>query len=585
MKLNFFSICKRKAKKPPLPCDLSVPELPHVSIPGTERSWHTSRKHNFDFLSDTAMPACEIQPPLGELTDPPTPLASPPGDKERELYYAGLPSCPWLLARSSTFLWKAPEAFGRHIRIERSLEMWTHSIVGLMDKVGPDIIETLHSKSVPWTSVNVLRIGYEGMHLPVILWIGVKPLSLSRDDVKIALECKGILVKYSIYDADCELQEAETFPLTKLMKPSLYDQTADLQVYLTGTLGILISTKVYPDTKGTLGLYLNSQGKTYGVTARHVVFPSKSNYHARFNYNSADESQEWHEVVLPGGRTLNRLGEDVKMQHEDYEVAVDLKTRKLTYLSEKKQDGMEEVQETKNQLEEIKWGILHLEALDKNLQTFQKDHNHVMGHIAPISTGNPDNYMANWCVYEVSSSKINDFSGNVVDLGRRICPKWFTRAMNPNIKNAHKFVYPIDRQVLLWDIIPIAEMNKPLMIDKKGSLRLMVFKRGSVTGMGNEIMSYTRTCGLTTKAWPILGCEKFNSVPFSKRGDFGAVVADARCRMGGLLTGGSGNGIWSEVTNVTYITPLEFLLKNMEENGVHNPDVNVGPQEPEEKED
>jgi len=143
--------------------------------------------------------------------------------------------------------------------------------------------------------------------------------------------------------------------------------------------------------------------------------------------------------------------------------------------------------------------------------------------------------MADWCVYEVSSSKIDDFSSNVVDLGRRICPEWFTRAMNPNVKTAHKFVYPVDRQVLLWDIIPIAEMNKPLTIDKKGSLRLMVFKRGSVTGvtigMGNEIMSYTRTCGLITKdsEWPILGCEKFNSVPFSKRGDSGAVVADARC--------------------------------------------------------
>jgi len=81
-----------------------------------------------------------------------------------------------------------------------------------------------------------------------------------------------------------------------------------------------------------------------------MLFPSKSNYHTGFNYNSADESQERHKVVLPGGRTLDRLGEDVKTQHEDYKVAVDLKT----YLSEKKRDGMEEVQETKNQLEEIK---------------------------------------------------------------------------------------------------------------------------------------------------------------------------------------------------------------------------------------
>ena len=51
--------------------------------------------------------------------------------------------------------------------------------------------------------------------------------------------------------------------------------------------------------------------------------------------------------------------------------------------------------------------------------------------------------------------------------------------------------------------------------------------------------------------------------------------------MGGLFTG-SANGIRA-TSDVTYVMPLEFLLNNMEENGVHSPDVNVGPKEPEGK--
>jgi len=131
--------------------------MTETSVPGMETcgSSGTGRKHDFDFLSDTAMPTCEIQlePPLGEITDLPTTLASPSRDQESELYYVGLPSCPLLLARSSTFLWEAPEAYPNR-KILRNVG--THSIVGLMDKVGPDIIETLDLKSVPWTSVDVL---------------------------------------------------------------------------------------------------------------------------------------------------------------------------------------------------------------------------------------------------------------------------------------------------------------------------------------------------------------------------------------------------------------------------------------------
>ena len=51
--------------------------------------------------------------------------------------------------------------------------------------------------------------------------------------------------------------------------------------------------------------------------------------------------------------------------------------------------------------------------------------------------------------------------------------------------------------------------------------------------------------------------------PFS---DEGAVV-DAKGRMGGLLTGGG----TTDSTDMSYATPLEFLLTNMEEAGFRKP--------------
>ena len=79
-----------------------------------------------------------------------------------------------------------------------------------MDQLFPEISKTLDSKEVNWTSIDVVKIGYDWGDRPVILWIGVKPSSLSGEKgVEVALACKELLVKYGINDVECEIRESQ----------------------------------------------------------------------------------------------------------------------------------------------------------------------------------------------------------------------------------------------------------------------------------------------------------------------------------------------------------------------------------------
>jgi hypothetical protein len=61
------------------------------------------------------------------------------------------------------------------------------------------------------------------------------------------------------------------------------------------------------------------------------------------------------------------------------------------------------------------------------------------------------------------------------------------------------------------------------------------------------------------------------SGPFSAPGDSGSIVADGRGRVGGLITGGAGN---TKFVDVTYATPLFWLLPRIKANGFPNAHLN-----------
>jgi|SRR6266545_6720568 len=96
-------------------------------------------------------------------------------------------------------------------------------------------------------------------------------------------------------------------------------------------------------------------------------------------------------------------------------------------------------------------------------------------------------------------------------------------------------------------------------------------KIGLTVGRVNEVLSVSRYISgysepLATREWVIL--------PYKHSDLFRITVTQGHLSSTprGLLTGGSG------VTDMSYATPMESLLKNMEEAGFHNPNPNVGQQ-------
>ena len=68
------------------------------------------------------------------------------------------------------------------------------------------------------------------------------------------------------------------------------------------------------------------------------------------------------------------------------------------------------------------------------------------GHVVyspPIDKGNKSNdYTMGWALYEVDPSQIKNFSGKVIDLGQEVSLEKLKEALDPNIQNPYKFVYP-----------------------------------------------------------------------------------------------------------------------------------------------
>lgn len=142
-------------------------------------------------------------------------LPSPLSEMEAKHYYYGLPSAPVLVARSSTTPWEAPTGPEAYHKPKELRPVYNHSI---SEAWGGDlprkVIATLDSMKVNWTSLDIVRIGYEGEHPgPVDLWIGVLPESLCSDDGLVAVsKCRELLEEYGIADVDVEIRESVRWP-------------------------------------------------------------------------------------------------------------------------------------------------------------------------------------------------------------------------------------------------------------------------------------------------------------------------------------------------------------------------------------
>ena len=139
--------------------------------------------------------------------------SSPLSDLEAKFYYAGLPSAPVLVARTSTTPWEAPTGPEAYPVPKELRPVTNHPLLKIWgDSLAFKLIALLDSDSmkVKFTSLDIIRIGIaEEDYAPVILWIGVIPASLSRSDgTNVAAKCKELLIEHNITDVDVEIRES-----------------------------------------------------------------------------------------------------------------------------------------------------------------------------------------------------------------------------------------------------------------------------------------------------------------------------------------------------------------------------------------
>lgn len=253
--------------------------------------------------------------------------------------------------------------------------------------------------------------------------------------------------------------------------------------------------------------------------------------------------------------------------------------------------------EAKKQLEGVQYELGQAKKAVEKLEPFYQEvstrwaalESRVIGHVVPSPPINPgvggsgEGYTEDWAVVEIDASKIgaDNFDGNAIDLGHRSCPGKFHQMMNPNPQDPPSFEYPFDCLLRLQGTISDDEMRHPIAFDQNGEPYVMVIKRGNAragltVGRANDYFSYTRIYdndgeAKTSKEWAILPFDS-KSGAFSANCDSGSVIVDGRGHIGGL-TSGAGTSVSSK-TDITYATPITFLLKRMEEAGLQKPNIN-----------
>lgn len=508
-----------------------------------------------------------------ECTVPAAPTApSPPSSIEAERYYYGIHSRPRLVARSSTNVWVKPTGPEAHLITKELGPLGSHPLRDIWEaSVGPAIFEYLDSKGVKWTSIDPVRIGYDDeIPRPAIVWIGVVPGSLSAEDgVEIAVHCKGILTAHQMDDVHVEIRESEVFRYAshKTYKPALTSNaTARDREPFSTALGLPICAEVTPSIEGTGGFFFTdprNPGKLYLLTARHVVFhPDKD---PNVLYQHGNSSQPRKNVLLFGDAAMEKYLKAIESEIGSKQIIIGQLERRLEAAEQTDEDAEKERKQVLPQLEKAREAMENLEKFLADVSRDWKEReNRVLGYVVlspPIGLDvGEEGFTEDWAVIEINDEIVDEF----------------TAGMFPHPANPPSLEYSGDRLLKFYGTIPDEEMWKPsprTFDHANDPCIMMVFKRGYApdltVGRLNTIRSFTRVYfkgqpGQMSKEVAVLP-RNSESGPFSSPGDSGSTVIDGMGRIAGLLTSGAGV---TDVSDCTYLTSINFLVKRMLEYGL-----------------
>ncbi|KAK1844964.1 hypothetical protein CCHR01_12425 [Colletotrichum chrysophilum] len=501
-------------------------------------------------------------------------------------YYHGLPSNPTLLARSPDPTWNPPidnyepgfyspspvdkylSPLGRHPITEK----WNNDDGSA--SLRSHVLQNL--KGVNWTSVDILRCGHQHEEdLPAILFVSVEPGSTTPEEAQqLADRCAATLINHGLTDVSCEVKESHVVPLSTLQPLATVvdtNQSWKASYNLTDLVGATIAGSEQQEKQGTKGPYLRVKTVENGITTssvcaltcRHVL---SSSAQGTEHYGSNKIWQGCEPVVQP------------EIHHPT----------KLDYL-------------TKRQARKVQD---HCDDPAAEERTFASSNarstvdSMAFGHLTRARQGSSGR-ATDWALIRLDADKHErplDTIKNHVSIGFGI-----DNGYNHGYEAeqycfvANTFFPPQDGIHNLRGILPVANIQAPESEDPTRESAICLGKighgSGLTFGLANQALSILRRPVSSTKDGGDLG-EEDDSIhlsvcvmgkaggygirpstrSFGIGGDSGACAWDLNGRVAGMVAGmvtaGSMWDLEDRWTNVTYVTPMEWILEDMRECGL-----------------
>jgi hypothetical protein len=331
---------------------------------------------------------------------------------------------------------------------------------------------------------------------------------------------------------------------------------------------------------GTFGLYLRPgennphQGSVWAVSCRHVVCPTKDRDE---KYQYKHTSQPRINVLLPSDDAFEEVKENAGcvMTGHSHMVAALEKQLALGTLEQTQQ-----LDEARIDLTEIR------DLVEKTLPKWQSPMDRIFGYVRiapPTQTAlsmNPSLDLfgprRDWALIEVNKDKHPGPVANSVDVVTDLAPG--ARSYT-NMLGSHFAIYSrtppvnrlVDKRLLrLGRVVPIDELRTPKMRDPHEDPCLIVGKRGGASdvtwGFLNGIKSILWHDDNTRSMEGCVVATAKNSA-FSSEGDSGSAVFDLTGRVVGIIVGGVRGLCGRDSMDVTYVTPMAWLQKDMKDFG------------------
>ncbi|KAJ3478204.1 hypothetical protein NLI96_g9922 [Meripilus lineatus] len=508
---------------------------------------------------------------------------------EARYYYYGIPSTPPLLVRSSiNAIWEQQYGGEAAPKIKEIRPFESHAIQDIWEgNLALRIIAILDSNGVQWTSIDVVRFGWrnESRSFPT-LWIGVKePVGFDSmgDEEKqtyirrlgsVIPDCLNALREADIFDVEVEFRHSIVTPNMQLKAPTSSDVCPDAQVPIVTAVGLPIASVQYGG-RGSGGFFFTADEKRERLlllTARHVFFGPQDDNNV---YDNRDTPYSGHDVVL--------IGDDTAFQSYLANLKKGKKTEEALFNDYLNNLGPPEF-DTQEQTRLINASLDRRIALTRICWQLETSWNtmskRTLGHVifAPPDNTKPAIYDSitmdhdapypdDWAVIEIRSSKINNFTGNVLDLGTK-----FSHLNRHSMFGQLSPAAAQDRLLQLRDYISKEDIGLPMKVLKRGlGTNLTVGQSTPINVPSYFRLSYDSEKSVCLKGWLIAPLTQVQHEPFSSRGDSGSVVVDSDGRLAGMLIGGSSSTEESPQF-ISYAIPITHLRKRMKASGFKRPD-------------